>query len=229
MWFILALITMICIESFNWQHTRRCDWETFEGREEFFEQVRRKGDKLGKMMMYKRKQEMHEKYLNVPHSWILGTIKRELNASGGDTSEDRQDHHEMALAYWRQNRRQYPPTWLWDIFYYDLLFKSFESRYELRDWCTVRLQQLNDPVYYEEQWLKAKEEKRLAQEAEEKVRRETPGTWEHQKVVQEEANRRAREADDGGMTYETWPPPQSPSGISLRLSIEILQFIAIVV
>jgi hypothetical protein len=88
MWFISALIMMIYIESFNWQHTRRCDWETFEGREEFFEQVQRKCDKLGKMMMYERKQEMHEKYLKVPPGWILGTIKRELNASSGDTSED---------------------------------------------------------------------------------------------------------------------------------------------
>jgi hypothetical protein len=92
---------MISIESFNWQHTRRCDWETFEGRVEFLEQVRRKGDKLGKMIMYERKQEMREKYLKVPPGWILETIKRELNASGGDTSEDRQDSHEMALAYWR--------------------------------------------------------------------------------------------------------------------------------
>jgi hypothetical protein len=73
MWFISALLTMISIESFNCQHTRRCDWETFKGREEFLEQVRRKGDKLGKMMMYKRKQERREKYLKVP----LGTIKRE--------------------------------------------------------------------------------------------------------------------------------------------------------
>jgi hypothetical protein len=104
MWFISALIMMISIESFNWQHTRRCDWETFEGHEEFLEQVRRKGDKLGKMMMYKRKQEMCKKYLKVPLGWILWTIKRELNASGGDMSEDRHDRHEMALAYWRQNR-----------------------------------------------------------------------------------------------------------------------------
>jgi hypothetical protein len=44
--------------------------------------------------MKERKQEMREKYLMVPPGWILGTIKRELNAS-----EDRQDHHEMALAY----------------------------------------------------------------------------------------------------------------------------------
>jgi hypothetical protein len=84
-------------------------------------------------------------------------------------------------------------------------------------------------VYYEEQRLKVEEEKRLAREAEEKVRRETPGTWEHQKVVQEEADRRAREADDGGMTSETWSPPRSPLGISLRLSTGILQFIVIVV
>jgi hypothetical protein len=65
MWFISALITMIYIESFNWQHTRTCDWETFEGREKFLEQVRRKGDKIGKMMMYERKQEMHEKIFEV--------------------------------------------------------------------------------------------------------------------------------------------------------------------
>jgi hypothetical protein len=87
-WFISTLIMMICIKSFDWQHTRRCDWETFEDREEFFEQVQRKGDKLGKMIMYERKQEMREKYLKVPPGWILETIKIELNAPGGDTSED---------------------------------------------------------------------------------------------------------------------------------------------
>jgi hypothetical protein len=92
---------MISIEYFNWQHTRRCNWETFEGHEEFFKQVRRKVDKLGKMMMCERNQYMHEKYFKVPPGWILGTINRELNASGGDTSEDRHDPHETALAYWR--------------------------------------------------------------------------------------------------------------------------------
>jgi hypothetical protein len=84
-------------------------------------------------------------------------------------------------------------------------------------------------MYYKEQRLKGEDEKRLAREAEENVMHETPGTWEHQKIVQEEANKRAREADDGGTTSETWPPPRSPSGISLILSIEILQFITIVV
>jgi hypothetical protein len=73
-------------------------------------------------------------------------------------------------------------------------------------------------MYYEEQLLNAEEEKRLAREPEEKVRRETPRTWKHQKVVQEEANRRAGEADDGGTSSKTWPLPRSSSGISLRLS-----------
>jgi hypothetical protein len=41
---------------------------------------------------------------------------------------------------------------------------------------------LNNPMYVEEQQFKAEEEKRLAQEAELKRRRETPGTWEHYKV-----------------------------------------------
>jgi hypothetical protein len=92
------------------------------------------------------------------------------------------------------------------------------------------LQQLNNLVSYKEERLKdEEEEKRLAQEAEEKVRREKPGTWEHQKVVHEEANRCVREVDDRGTTSETWPLPRSPSGITLHLSTKILQFIAIVV
>jgi hypothetical protein len=77
-------------------------------------------------------------------------------------------------------------------------------------------------MYYEERRLKAEEEERLAWEAEEKVRCETSGTWEPQKVVQEEANIHAREADDGRTTSETWPPPRSSSGISLCLSTKIL-------
>jgi hypothetical protein len=91
-----------------------------------------------------------------------------------------------------------------------LLRKSFESRYELQDWCEARLQQLNDPMYVEEQRRKAEEEKMLAQEAELKRRRETPGTWEHYKAQCDEVNRRAREADTRGTTSETWPPPRSP-------------------
>jgi ribosomal protein L44E len=115
-------------------------------------------------MIYDKKKEMRRKHLKMPPAWILGTIKREFNLSESNSGmlEDMHDHHETTLVYWRQNRRQYLPAWLWDIFYYDLLFKSFESRYELGDWCKARMQQLNDPMYCEEQRLKAEEEKRLA-------------------------------------------------------------------
>jgi hypothetical protein len=68
-------------------------------------------------------------------------------------------------------------------------------------------------MYLEEQWLEYEEEKSLAPEAEEKRRHETPGTWEHYKARQEEANRRAREAYAGGTTSEMWPPPRSAPGI----------------
>jgi hypothetical protein len=127
------------------------------------------------------KEENMGKYLKEPLGWIFGIIKRELNlyVSDGDTLEDLQDRHETTLAYWRQNHQQYPPEWLWDTFYYDLLRKSFESRYELRAWCLARLKQLKDPMYLEEQRLKVEEVKRLAWEAERQRRRETPGTWEH--------------------------------------------------
>jgi hypothetical protein len=70
---------------------------------------------------------------------------------------------------------------------------------------------LNDPVYVEEQQRKAEEEKRLAQEAKLKGH-ETPGTWEHYRAPCEEADRRAREADAGGTTSETWPLSQLPPG-----------------
>jgi hypothetical protein len=134
--------------------------------------------KLGKRMVYEKKNKIRKKYLKMPPGWILETIKREMNlyTSGGDTLEDMQDRTETVLVYWRQNRWQYPPTWLLDIFYYDLLCKSFEWRYELQDWCKVRLQQLNNHVYVEEQRRKIEEEKRLAQEDEIKRRREIPGT-----------------------------------------------------
>jgi hypothetical protein len=79
MLFLSALIMIVCIESLYQQHTRRCDWEMFEGHEEFLDQVQSTGDKLGKRMMYERKQQMHKKYLKVPPRWILGIIKRELN------------------------------------------------------------------------------------------------------------------------------------------------------
>jgi hypothetical protein len=67
-------------------------------------------------------------------------------------------------------------------------------------------------VYCEEQCCKAEEEKRLAQEAKQKRRHETPGTWEHYKARCEEADRRAREANAGGTTSTTWPPPWSLLG-----------------
>jgi hypothetical protein len=68
---------------------------------------------------------------------------------------------------------------VWNIFYFDLLGCSFESRHELRAWCVARMKQLHDPVYTEEQHqhqMKDKEAERLAREVEQQRRRETPGT-----------------------------------------------------
>jgi hypothetical protein len=112
MLFLSALIMIVCIESLYQQHTRRCDWEMFEGREEFLNQVQRKGDKLGKRMIYERKQQIREKHLKVSPRWILGTITRELNLfklCDNETLDDFQRQHDTALAYWRKNRWQYPP------------------------------------------------------------------------------------------------------------------------
>jgi hypothetical protein len=127
--------------------------------------------KLDKRMIYKKKKEIRKKYLKEPLGWIIRTIKRQLNlyASGGDTLEDLQDRHETALVYWRHNRRQYPPDRVWHKFYFDLLYKSFVLRHELRTWCLARVKQLKDPVYLEEQHqqrIKVEEEKRLAREVE---------------------------------------------------------------
>jgi hypothetical protein len=90
----------------------------FEGHEEFLDQVRRKGDKLGKRMIYERKQHMHEKYLKVSPGWILGIIKTKLKLFEHDgTLDDLHNEHNKALAYWRQNRRQYPQTGLGQILF----------------------------------------------------------------------------------------------------------------
>ncbi len=67
----------------------------------------------------KKKEEMREKYLKQPPGWILRTIKRELNLfdlKGNEGLEELHDNHDTTLAYWRQNRRQYPPERVWDRF-----------------------------------------------------------------------------------------------------------------
>jgi hypothetical protein len=109
------------------QHTRRCDWEMFEWREEFLDEVQRKEAKIGKRMVYEKEKGIREKYLKEPPGWIIGTNKRLLNLSdltGNPSLDELHDHHETTLPYWRQNRGQYPPEWIWDIFYFDLLYKA---------------------------------------------------------------------------------------------------------
>jgi hypothetical protein len=96
------------------------------------------------------------------------------------------------------------------IYYASLL--SQDMSYEIGDWCLAMLKQLNDPMYLEEQRLKAEEEKMLEREAE-KRRHKTTETWKHYKARQKEANRRAREADARGTTSETWPLLRSAPGI----------------
>jgi hypothetical protein len=108
-------VTCLC-----WQHTDGAIGRTFDGREEFLDEVRRKGAKLGKIMIYEKKKKMREKYLKEPPGWILGIIKRELNLSefkGDEGLEELNDRHDTALTYWRQNRRQYPPERVWNKFY----------------------------------------------------------------------------------------------------------------
>jgi hypothetical protein len=43
-----------------------------DGREEFLDEVRRKGAKLGKRMVYEKKLEMQEKYLKTQHIGFFG-------------------------------------------------------------------------------------------------------------------------------------------------------------
>jgi hypothetical protein len=74
----------------------------FESHKEFLDQIRRKGDKLGKRMMYDREQQMREKHLKVPLGWILGTIKGVLNLfEHNGTLDNLHDEHDKVLAYWR--------------------------------------------------------------------------------------------------------------------------------
>jgi hypothetical protein len=130
----LASLMTIFVLNFLRQHTRTCDWETFKGREEFLEQVRRKVDKLGNRMVYERKQQMRENHLKHPPCWILGTIKRELNLfklCSNETLDDLHHQHDTTLAYWRKKHQQYPPVGVWDKYYFDLLYKTFKSRHEL--------------------------------------------------------------------------------------------------
>jgi hypothetical protein len=130
-------------------------------------------------------------------------------------SEELNDHHDMALAYWRQNHGQYSLERVWDRFHFDLLYKSFESIHELRAWCVARVNQLKNLVYLEEQhqqWKKVEEEKRLAWEAEQQRRREDSRIWEYYIAKVEENSRRREAATREGMTSETSPWPRPKEG-----------------
>jgi hypothetical protein len=186
-------------------------------------------------MIYERKQQIHVKHLKEPPRWILATIKRELNLSdlSGDPSLDElHDREDTALAYWRQNHRQYPPVRLWNKFHFDLLYKSLTSRHDLRAWCVARVKQLKDLMYLEgqhQQRKKVEEAERLAREVEQQRRREIPGTYEYYFAKQEEVNICARVAVFGGTTSETWLPPRRELGNFPPSFFEIVQFIVIVV
>jgi hypothetical protein len=69
------------------------------------------------------------------------TIKRELNLfklCSNETLDNLHRQHDTSLAYWRKNRRQYPPEEVWDTYYFDLLRMIFESRHELWAWYEAR-------------------------------------------------------------------------------------------
>jgi hypothetical protein len=61
--------------------------------------------------------------------------------------------------------------------------------------------------------MKAEEEKRLAREAEQQRRRETPGIWEYH-IAKAEENNECHKADEReGTTSETWSLPRPERGI----------------
>jgi hypothetical protein len=50
---------MTC-NKFFWEHTRHCNWEDFNGCEEFLDEFGRKGGELVKRMVYEKKKEMRK-------------------------------------------------------------------------------------------------------------------------------------------------------------------------
>jgi hypothetical protein len=64
------IVTCLCQ-----QHTRHCDWEYFDGREEFLDEVQRKGAKLGKRIVYEKKMEMCENIWRSHRVGFLGQLR----------------------------------------------------------------------------------------------------------------------------------------------------------
>ncbi|TVU10989.1 hypothetical protein EJB05_44547, partial [Eragrostis curvula] len=86
-------------EDDEWVNTIRCDWETFEGREEFLKEARKRGSEYYKNALAKRRSQIRHKYLTTPPSFIYKTICSELNVECHPFVED----SEVVIEHWRRN------------------------------------------------------------------------------------------------------------------------------
>lgn len=94
------------------QESRKCNWETFPGREKFLQEASRHAyDKV----LERRRQEIRMKYGQEPPDFIIQTICNEYQiyrVNGGYVA------YEKALDIWRQNRHRIPtkavygPIWM---------------------------------------------------------------------------------------------------------------------
>ena len=88
---------------YHWQDTRRCDWESFEGREELLKSVSTLSAVVKKVRLDQRRRTVRRNNgIIVPPSWIIETIGHELSVDS-----------ETALHHWRKNKGEYPSPSQW--------------------------------------------------------------------------------------------------------------------
>lgn len=173
------------------QSTRRCDWETFPGKEKVLADARMLGPDRYKEELCKRRNQIRRKYLPEPPRFVMRTIINELNI---DNSVPWYEAVEAAFLYWRLNREKYPPKAAW-MYLDDPWGLSFNTARECMSWAKARMKEMADPAYWEAKRKKELEEKKERERRVYEARVKDPTTWEYH-LARAEETKRKRQAEE---------------------------------
>ncbi|GJN18436.1 hypothetical protein PR202_gb05599 [Eleusine coracana subsp. coracana] len=159
------------IDKYEWG-TRRCDWESFHGDIMIINNTERMLSEEKAKYLQKKRDEVRREYgVPSPPSWIVTTIKHEMNTDS-----------EGALMYWRRNKDKFPDVAQWKTLTSYMkeegisCYGMWKHSTDLMRWARSTLDDLHDPVV-QERWrmdhqLKREEEVRQENATREAARQE---------------------------------------------------------
>lgn len=173
------------------QHTRRCDWESFRGRDELLDKIRRTVPPWDKELVEDTRRRVRKEHdVVLPPCWIRSNI---IHEHGKDL--------EGSIEHWRKNKDKYPPMSQWAALTEALReignvqWNYWDSSVQLLEWAESTMRDLADPVIQEERRKQREEEARRKKEAEYQEALKNPRSIESYFARIRESKRRQKEEE----------------------------------